>query len=447
MNRETLKGKNVCVLGFGRSGNSAIEVLHALGANITLTTNEVIADDEIRRRLLNMDIEIIDGHHPLSILNDTLLVVKNPGIPFSIPFLEAAVRRKIPIITEVDLAGMIAKCPVIGITGTNGKTTVTHLIGEFLQADGKRPLLCGNIGYPASKAAMEATKDDILVMELSSFQLMSIRDLKVDVAVFTNIYEAHLDYHKTKSSYVTAKLNLFKQLKNNHLVVFFENQKDLIEPVMNQENVQYFSTLGQYNHVRIADGEILYRDESIIKLSEVKLKGIHNLENILASILAVKYFNVHNETIRDVLMTFSGIPHRMEFVSEIDGIEYYNDSKATNNLATSFALQSFKMPIIWIAGGMDRGQSFDELIPYLTEVKHILAYGETAEKLSALADDMNIPSTIVKNPYDAVIKSKALSVSGDTVLFSPACASWDQYKDYEVRGNHFKDGIYEIDNK
>lgn len=146
-------------------------------------------------------------------------------------------------------------------------------------------------------------------------------------------------------------------------------------------------------------------------------------------------------------MTFSGIPHRMELVQELDGVQYFNDSKATNNLATSFALQSFESPIIWIAGGMDRGQSFGELTPYLTQVKYILAYGETAEKLSAFAILMNIPVSIVENPSDAVFKSKTLTVPGDTVLFSPACASWDQYKDYEVRGNHFKDAIYQLENE
>ena len=447
MNAQALNGKNVCVLGFGRSGNSAIDILHSLGANITLTTNEVIADDETRRRLINKDVEIIDGHHPLSILNDTALIVKNPGIPFSIPFLEAALSRNIPIITEVDLAGIIAKSPIIGITGTNGKTTVTHLIGEFLLAGGRRPLLCGNIGYPASKAAMEATEEDILVMELSSFQLMTIRELKVDVAVYTNIYEAHLDYHKTKASYQEAKLNLLKHLKDDHSVVFYEAQKALIPPHFGLKNIQYFSLNTKDSDVQVMEGEIVYKGESIIRLSDVKLKGVHNLENILASILAVKHFDIDNAAIREVLMTFSGIPHRMELVQELDGVQYFNDSKATNNWATSFALQSFESPIIWIAGGMDRGQSFGELTPYLTQVKYILAYGETAEKLSAFAILMNIPVSIVENPSDAVFKSKTLTVPGDTVLFSPACASWDQYKDYEVRGNHFKDAIYQLENE
>lgn len=446
MDTHSLKGKNVCVLGFGRSGKSAIDILHALGAHITLTTNEVISDDTTRRQLLNKDVEIIDGHHPLSILNDTSLIVKNPGIPYSIPFLEAAVDRDIPIITEVDLAGIIAKAPVIGITGTNGKTTVTHLIGEFLLAGGKRPILCGNIGYPASKAAMEATGEDILVMELSSFQLMSIRDLKVDVAVYTNIYEAHLDYHSTKKAYQTAKLNLLKHVKDEHLVVFYEEQQALVAPLITKENVQYFSLNSKISDVSVAGGTILYKDEAVVRLEDIKLKGVHNLENILASILAVKYFGVSNKVIRDVLMTFSGIPHRMELVQEIDGVEYYNDSKATNNLATSFALQSFDTPVIWIAGGMDRGQTFEGLMPYLSNIKHVLAYGETAEKLAAFAMRLNIPVTIAENPFEAVLLSKKLTAKGDTVLFSPACASWDQYKDYEVRGNHFKDAVYQLEN-
>lgn len=301
MNATELRGKNVCVLGFGRSGKSAIDVLLTLGANITLTTNEIIADEDARRRLINDDVEIVDGHHPLSILNDTDLIVKNPGIPFSIPFLEEAVVRDIPIITEVDLAGMITKCPIIGITGTNGKTTVTHLIGEFLLAAGKRPILCGNIGYPASQAALEATEDDVLVIELSSFQLLSLRDLKVDVAVFTNIYEAHLDYHKTLDNYQHAKLNLLNHLKDDHLVVFYEGQKSMLAPNVTDQHVKYFSVESLDGDLYLDNDEIKYKGATLIKLDDVLLQGVHNLENIFAAILAAKYFNVSDAAIHEVL--------------------------------------------------------------------------------------------------------------------------------------------------
>lgn len=444
MKQTELHGRNVCVLGFGRSGKSAIDALISLGANITLTTNEVIVDEDTRRRLNNEDVDIIDGHHPLSILNDTELIVKNPGVPFTIPFLQEAIKRDIPIITEVDLAGLIAKCPIIGITGTNGKTTVTHLIGEFLLAAGKRPILCGNIGYPASQAALEATEDDIMVIELSSFQLMSLRNLSVDVAVFTNIYEAHIDYHQTVENYQSAKLNLLNHLKDEHLVVFYEGQKSMLVPNVTNQTVKYFSVESQDGDVYLENDTIMYKGDTVIKLDDVLLQGVHNLENIFSSILAAKYFDVSTGVIREVLSTFSGISHRMERVAQIGGVSYFNDSKATNNLATSFALRSFNTPIVWIAGGMDRGQSFDELGDYVEHVKQLFAYGEVKDKLMAFAHEQNIPCEIVENPFDAVEAAHRVSDSGDTVLFSPACASWDQYKDYEVRGNHFKDAVNQL---
>lgn len=444
MDKTELRGKNVCVLGFGRSGKSAIDALITLGANITLTTNEVIVDEDTRRRLNNEDVDIIDGHHPLSILNETELIVKNPGVPYTIPFLQEAMNREIPIITEVDLAGLIAKCPIIGITGTNGKTTVTHLIGEFLLAAGKSPMLCGNIGYPASQAALEATEDDIMVVELSSFQLMSLRNLSVDVAVFTNIYEAHLDYHKTVESYQSAKLNLLNHLKDNHLVVFYEGQKSMLLPNITNQIVKYFSVESQDGDVYLENDTIMYKGEAVIQLDDVLLQGVHNLENIFSSILAAKYFNVSNEVIHEVLSTFSGISHRMERVAKLNGVSYFNDSKATNNLATSFALRSFNTPIVWIAGGMDRGQSFDELADYVGHVKQLFAYGEVKDKLTEFAKVHDIPCKTVENPFDAVEYASRVAGSGDTVLFSPACASWDQYKDYEVRGNHFKDAVNQL---
>ena len=444
MDKSELRGKNVCVLGFGRSGKSAIDALISLGTNITLTTNEVIVDEDTRRRLNNEDVDIIDGHHPLSILNDTELIVKNPGVPFTIPFLQEAIKREIPIITEVDLAGLIAKCPIIGITGTNGKTTVTHLIGEFLLAAGKTPILCGNIGYPASQAALEATEDDIMVIELSSFQLMSLRNLSVDVAVFTNIYEAHLDYHQTVENYQNAKLNLLNHLKDEHLVVFYEGQKSMLAPIIANQVVKYFSVESQDGDVYLENDTIVYKGESVIELDDVLLQGVHNLENIFSSILAAKYFGVSNAVIHEVLSTFSGISHRMERVAQVSGVNYFNDSKATNNLATSFALRSFNTPIVWIAGGMDRGQSFEELADYVGHVKQLFAYGEVKDKLSAFAKSQNIPCEIVENPFDAVTHASRVANTGDTVLFSPACASWDQYKDYEVRGNHFKDAVNQL---
>ena len=442
MNTRKYKDRKVIVLGYGRSGKSAVSMMLHLGADVTLTTNEVFADEEARMTLERQGVEIVDGHHPISLLNDADLIIKNPGIPYTIEFIKEAQKRGVPIITEVELTGALTEVPVIGITGTNGKTTVTHLIGEMLKNDGKKPILCGNIGYPASEAAYEAGPDNILVMELSSFQLMGVDDFKPDVALFTNIYEAHLDYHLDKQEYVEAKLSLMKNLGGGDTVIFNGAQKDMLAKQEVRAEVKFFNDSNSEAYIR--DASIYWKDERLLGLEEVLLKGSHNHENIIAAIMAADEFGVGKDAVIKTLKEFGGIPHRMEYLGSVNGVKYYNDSKATNNLATSFALRSFEVPTVWIAGGLDRGQTFDELTQYTAHVKHLVAYGETEEKLTDWARTLNIETTTAGDPYDAAGIAAGAAAPGEVVLFSPACASWDQYKDYEARGDHFKEGFHKI---
>ena len=442
MKTRKYKDRKVIVLGYGRSGKSAVSMMLHLGADVTLTTNEVFADEEARMTLERQGVEIVDGHHPISLLNDADLIIKNPGIPYTIEFIKEAQKRGVPIITEIELTGALTEAPVIGITGTNGKTTVTHLIGEMLKNDGKKPILCGNIGYPASEAAYEAASDNILVMELSSFQLMGVDDFKPDVALFTNIYEAHLDYHLDKQEYVEAKLSLMKNLGGGDTVIFNGAQKDMLAKQDVQAEVKFFNDSNSEAYIRGAS--IYWKDERLLGLEEVLLKGSHNYENIIAAIMAADEFGVGKDAVIKTLKEFGGIPHRMEYLGSVNGVKYYNDSKATNNLATSFALRSFEVPTVWIAGGLDRGQTFDELTQYTAHVKHLVAYGETEEKLTDWARTLNIETTTAGDPYDAAGIAAGVAAPGEVVLFSPACASWDQYKDYEARGDHFKEGFHKI---
>lgn len=443
MSHNKYKDKKVIVLGYGRSGRSAVNTMIRFGANVVLTTNEVFADESIRQLLKGQGVEIVDGHHPVSLLNDAELIIKNPGIPYNIEFIKEAEKRDVPIITEVELTRDISGADIIGITGTNGKTTVTHLIGEMMGNDNKKPILCGNIGYPASEAAHEADDDSVLVMELSSFQLMGVDTFKPDVAVITNIYEAHMDYHSSKEEYVNAKLSLLSNLDETDSIVFNGNQKSFLDGCDSGAEIKYF-TGGDGADAYIKDGFIYFENTRLINIEDVMLRGSHNYENILAAIIAVKQFGVSDGAIIKTLKEFGGIPHRMEYLGNIKGVKYYNDSKATNNLATSFALDSFEVPTVWIAGGLDRGQSFDDLKPHIKHVKHLIAYGETAQTLSDLAKAGNIAVTTAENPYQAVLQANELAEDGEVVLFSPACASWDQYKDYEARGDHFKSGFHKI---
>ncbi|AKG73704.1 UDP-N-acetylmuramoyl-L-alanine--D-glutamate ligase [Salinicoccus halodurans] len=438
------KNKRVIVLGYGRSGRSAVSALVSLGAHVVLTTNEILADERVRQTMKGWGVEIVDGHHPSSLLNDAEIIVKNPGIPYEIEFLKEAVKRGIPIITEVEIAGHISEAPIIGITGTNGKTTVTHLIGEMLNQSGLDSILCGNIGYPASSAAKEATGDTILVMELSSFQLMGIRDFKPDTAVITNIYEAHIDYHGSVEAYEAAKLNLLRNMGRQDKLIFNGMQKEKLEKLDHTIDTEYFSVGGEASAC-IREGMITYKDTPLIHVDEVKLMGAHNHENILAAVIAAKTNGATDEGIIRTLKEFGGIPHRMEYLGTHGGTAYYNDSKATNNLATSFALKTFKTPVIWIAGGLDRGQSVDDLIPRMDRIRTIITFGETKYKFLELAEKTHKEALTAQNPYDAIRLAAEISEQGDTVLFSPACASWDQYKDYEARGDHFKEGFSSLE--
>ncbi|WP_411843999.1 UDP-N-acetylmuramoyl-L-alanine--D-glutamate ligase [Salinicoccus sp. HZC-1] len=439
------KNKRVIVLGYGRSGRSAVSALVALGAHVVLTTNEVISDERVRQTMKGWGVEIVDGHHPASLLNDAELIVKNPGIPYEIDFLQEASKRGIPIMTEVEIAYHISEAPIIGITGTNGKTTVTHLIGEMLERSGLNPILCGNIGYPATSAAKEAGGDSILVMELSSFQLMGVYEFKPDTAVITNIYEAHIDYHGSVEAYEAAKLNLLRNMDETDKLIFNGMQKEKLEKLDHAINTEYFSIESEASAC-IKEGMITYKDTPLIPVDDVKLMGGHNHENMLAAILAAKAHGATDEAIIKTLSEFGGIPHRMEYLGTHKGAAYYNDSKATNNLATSFALRSFKTPVIWVAGGLDRGQSLDNLIPQMTRVRMIITFGETKEKFIELAKETRKEVVSAENPFDAIQVAAEISELGDTVLFSPACASWDQYKDYEARGDHFKEGFSILEN-
>lgn len=437
------ENKNVIVLGYGRSGKSAVHALVNLGANVTLTTNEVFSDEEAAQKFNAWGVEIVDGHHPINLLNRADLIVKNPGIPYTIPFLLEAKTRNIPVITEVEIAHHLSEAPIYALTGTNGKTTCTHLLGEMFEQDGGSPILCGNIGYPATDAATEAGPSNSLLMELSSFQLMGIEEFRPNIAVITNIYEAHIDYHGSVEDYRSAKLNIFKNMTENDLLIFNAKQAYMIEKMNIKCRIQYFNS----DEVADAysDGEnLIVHGEKIMSINDVVLKGEHNVENILATLLVASAHGVSTDAIKRTLHTFSGIPHRLERLGSIDGILYYNDSKATNNLATSFALKTFDTPVIWLAGGLDRGQSLDYLMQYADNVTRIVTFGETAPKFEALARKLNIPVEFTENPYTAVEQAHKHAVSGDTILFSPACASWDQYKDYERRGDHFKEGFAKL---
>ncbi|HAR1317219.1 TPA: UDP-N-acetylmuramoyl-L-alanine--D-glutamate ligase [Enterococcus faecium] len=444
----TYENKKVLVLGLAKSGVSAAKLLHELGALVTVNDGKPFDENPEAQELLSLGIKVITGSHPIELLDEEFsLMVKNPGIPYSHPLVAKAQEMGIPVITEVELAYEVAECPIIGITGTNGKTTITTMTGLLLNAGADQGIarLAGNIGYPASGVAQEAKPEDKIVMELSSFQLMGITDFRPHIAVITNIYEAHIDYHGTRKEYVKAKWNLQKNMTEKDYLILNWNQSELQELAQRTKaRVLPFSTKEVLEDGVYADDySIYYKKEKIMEISELGVPGKHNVENALAAISVAKLYGISNEAIRETLNLFHGVPHRTQYVGEIQGRKFYNDSKATNILATKMALSGFETSkVVLLAGGLDRGNTFDELIPSLKGIKAMVVFGQTKEKLMDAGKKAGIETIVTADSVEqAVPLALENSTDGDVVLLSPANASWDQYPNFETRGNRFMEAV------
>ncbi|MFG6115220.1 UDP-N-acetylmuramoyl-L-alanine--D-glutamate ligase [Halobacillus sp. MO56] len=435
------------ILGLAKSGTAAAKLLLDSGISVRINDYKANPEDPVVQELKEAGAEIILGGHPVSALDGIDVMIKNPGIPYDNSLIAEAEERGLPIITEVELAGILHKGPMIGITGSNGKTTTTTLTHEMLLKSGKQSSIAGNIGEVSCEVARQTNDQDPLVIELSSFQLMGIERFRPTVAVLLNIYEAHLDYHKTLENYQQAKAQIFKNQSKEDFLVF--NYDDpTIAKFIGEANAQLipFSTKQKLDKGAYADEEyIYYNGEPIIKRDEVVLVGEHNMENILAAVAAAKLNGATNEGITNVLTSFKGVPHRLEFVDNIEGRLFYNDSKATNILATSKALSSFKQPVILLAGGLDRGNDFDELVPFLDHVKAMVVFGETADKIQQAGEQAGITAIKkVDNVEQAAQTAYELSENKDVILLSPACASWDQYRTFEERGHMYVQAVHKL---
>jgi UDP-N-acetylmuramoylalanine--D-glutamate ligase len=440
--------KKVLVLGLAKSGVGAANLLHRLGAFVTVNDKKPLSENPEAQGLLEQGITVICGNHPIELLDEGFeLIVKNPGIPYHNEMIQAALEKGIPVITEVELAYQISDAPFIAITGTNGKTTTTTLIFEMLKAGNKAPLIAGNIGTVASDVAQEATIENTIVIELSSFQLMGISTFKPKIAVLTNLYDAHLDYHGTRGEYWGAKANITKNQTEDDYFIFNGDQESTFEigQSSNAVSIPFSTKQSQPNGAYVSDDYLYFKNEKIMALTDIVLPGAHNLEKILSAVAAAKLTNVSNEAIVEVLTTFTGVKHRLQYLGEIEGRKFYNDSKATNILATEKALTAFKAPIVLLAGGLDRGNGFDELIPFLHNVKTVVTFGQTAPKIEEAAREAGIKTIVrVDNVEKAVPVAFTHSSPGDVILLSPACASWDQYKTFEVRGDIFINAVHKL---
>lgn len=445
-------GKNVLVLGLARSGAAVARLLAKHGARVVVNDQKERGSfgnvpDELER----IGVEVVCGGHPEGIVSKNLdLIVKNPGIPYSASPLRQAAALGIPVVTEIEVAYQFCKAPIIGITGSNGKTTTTSLTGEILRTANLRPVVAGNIGVALSEIVEEIRPNQWLVAELSSFQLMGTASFRPRIGALLNVYKAHLDYHGTMEEYLAAKSRLFRNLTEKDTAVLNADQPAVMELAASIRGRIFPFSLkrGLEEGVFVKDESIRVRangrDVQVCELQDIPLKGAHNLENVLAATAVTYSAGASPEAIRLAILGFKGVEHRLEYVAEVNGVAYYNDSKATNAEAAIRAITSFSNPVVLIAGGLDRGTDFAELIPvFAKHVKAVVTLGQAADKLAAAAEKAGIKQRLRAGSIEeAVAMAASLAEEGDLVLLSPACASWDMYNSFEERGRIFKNAVH-----
>lgn len=438
----------ILVLGLAKSGYAAANLLHSLGADVTANDASPEEGNKEASALRTEGVRVICGGHPEGILDEGFeLIVKNPGIPYSNPVVQEAIRKGIRIWTEVEITSRISEAPIIAITGSNGKTTTTTILHHMLNISNKNPLIAGNIGTVSCSVAEKATEDHVIVLELSSFQLMGTEQFCPQIAIWTNIYDSHLDYHGTLTDYIQAKAQITANQKEDDFLIYNADQEEVRNVALQSSAIKIPFSLKGRQEIGISadDSQIYWNGEPYVRRSMIKLPGQHNLENILSATAAAILSGCDKQAIEHVLQSFTGVKHRMQFVKESKGRQFYNDSKATNTLATKSALAAFSTPIVLLLGGLDRGHTFEELRPFMDNVKAVVTLGETKEKAAQFALSCGVQTIIhSKNMEDAVKQADALAGDGEVVLLSPASASWDEYTSFEVRGDAFIEAVFSL---
>ena len=445
LNKKVFEHKRVLVIGLAKSGVAVAKLLLHQGAMVTVNDRIPLEENPDAKSLIEEGIRVLAGSHPVDLLEEHFdFVVKNPGIPYHNCMVEAAMKKGIPVYTEIEIAYQLLEGLIIGITGSNGKTTTTTLASLMLKESfpERQVFAAGNIGIPLSQLAEQSTKEDIYVSELSSFQLMGIDQFKPKIACIVNIFSAHLDYHGTREEYIEAKLQLTKNQTEDDYLVYNADYPELMTLIKGHTKATLvpFSRKSVLDFGACVEGDsICFNGEKVIPVSTIQVPGTQNVENVLAAVAIAKLAGATNEGIQKAVQNFHGVKHRTQFVKEVNKRRFYNDSKATNIIATQTALRSFtNQSVILIAGGLDRGNGFDELVPDLTAVSGIVLYGETKEKLQEAAKVAGVPVIeLVNTLEEATKKAYDISKEDDIILLSPACASWDQFKNFEIRGDEF----------
>ncbi len=452
--RESLKGRHILVVGMGISGRAAVRALHEMGAVVTAQDSSPAdrLDAGFTAYLEQEGIATCFGRQPDDMTGYDMLVL-SPGVPVDLGFIEAARTAGAEIIGELELAYRISECSFAAITGTNGKTTTTTLTGEIFKASGRKTSVVGNIGRPVVTEAMESSEDDWMVAEVSSFQLETTVYFRPEVSAILNLTPDHLNRHKTMEAYGNAKARVaVNQSDDQYLVVNMDDPAVLklagqsnacLTPFSRHQKLVYGACL--------EDGNVIFRDSTgtahvICGRDEIRIIGDHNVENVLASAAIAFCAGIDAKTIGDAVRAFGGVEHRIEYCGSIGGVDYYNDSKGTNVDAAVIAIKALRENIILIAGGDGKSQDFADLAAHLKgAVKTLVLLGRDAPIIEKAARDAGFDNIInCSDMAECVSAAAKLAQPGDSVLLSPACASWDMYANFEQRGRHFKQCVSEI---
>jgi UDP-N-acetylmuramoylalanine--D-glutamate ligase len=447
------KGLNITVLGLARSGVAAANYLHDAGAIVTVS--DVKSSDKLQPyidQLSSPEIKLSLEADQVNDVKKADLVVLSPGIPANIPACMKCIELGIPLISEVELAYRICRAPIIAITGSNGKTTTTTWTGEILKKVWKGSVqVAGNIGFPLTEAARNLDEKGILVAELSSFQLETITSFKPRVAAILNISQNHLDRYPGMDEYSNAKMRIFDYQTESDFAVLNLDNEELMHRLPDKiaaRKVFFSKTKEILTGAFVQKDYIILRkdgrDYPVCRVDELSLPGLHNLENALAAVAMTGCFDINPLAMADPLHSFSGVEHRIEYIRELNGVKYYNDSKATTVVSVQTAVSALSSPIVLIMGGKDKGSDYKPLRPLLTEkVKHLILIGQAR---SIIQRDLegSCPMTLCDTFEAAVSLSQKLSCPGDSVLLSPACSSYDMFRDYEERGRVFKKLVGEL---
>ncbi len=439
-------GKKVLVFGSGISGIGAVKLLEDHGAEVVLYDGNESLDQASLREQLGEKTTIVLGEFPEHLLEELDLVVLSPGVPTDLPIILAMKEHGIQVIGEVELAYAFGKGDVLAITGTNGKTTTTSLLGEIMKCHQEEVFVVGNIGNPYTVAAGQMTERSVAVAEMSSFQLESIETFRPKVSAILNFTPDHLNRHHTMEAYVEAKKQIAKnQTAEDYCVLNYEDERTKAFGEEVKAQVLYFSSAHKLERgIYLDDGKMIYKNpEEVIvcHVDELQILGIHNYENVMAAVAMAAVYGVPMDTIRKAILAFKGVEHRIEYVTEKDGVVYYNDSKGTNPDAAIKGIQAMNRKTVLIGGGYDKNSEYTEWIQAFDgKVKQLILIGATREKIAQDAEKCGFHDYVFADTFEeAVLLAAKTAKSGEAVLLSPACASWGMFPNYEVRGEKFKE--------